>query len=117
MNADDRRREPRIDHKRLAHVAQDSVGAEYNEEIMGNTADLSMGGVRFEGHDGFKEGSHVRVSFAIDDNVVEANGQVVHFTPKEDGTVTMGIKFLGLSEVNRKLLLDYCQTRSDQGGN
>jgi c-di-GMP-binding flagellar brake protein YcgR len=112
-NGAERRRQPRITLKQLAQAMGRDLETGEPSEVMGTTADLSEGGVRFEAERGFKEGSQVSISFSVGEEIIEAVGQVVHFTPREDGVVSMGLKFVDLSESDQRFIENFCRTRSD----
>lgn len=112
-DADERRRQPRITLKQLAQAMGRDFETGEPSEVMGTTADISEGGVRFEAERGFKEGSQVSISFSVGEEIIEAVGQVVHFTPREDGAVSMGLKFVNLSESDQRFIENFCRSRTE----
>lgn len=108
----DRRQTPRVPHKQFAQAAQHDDATGVRNEILGVTADMSEGGLRFEAQDGFKEGSEINISFSVGEEIIEADGRVVHFTPRDDGSVTMGIQFVNLSESDQRFIENYCRSKS-----
>ena len=113
MESGDRRKTPRITLRQLAQASGSDAETGERSELMGTTADISEGGVRFEAGQGFREGSEVSISFAVGEDIVEATGRVIHFTPQDDGTVGMGIQFLGLSESDKRFIENYCRSKAD----
>lgn len=112
MNTEERRISPRIKLRQLAQVSQEDSATGMRNEIMGSTGDISEHGVRIEADQGFQAGAEVLISFAVGEKIVEAKGQVVHFTAKPDGMASMGIKFTDLPEDDQKFIETYCRTKS-----
>ena len=117
MATAERRKKPRIPLKQLAQASHEDTETGSRNEIMGTTHDVSEGGVRFEAGQAMEVGSELTTSFAMGEQIVEANGQVIHFAPKYDGTASMGIKFTGLSESHWKLIENYCRNKASQAEN
>ena len=111
---DDRRKTPRITLRQLAHAAGHDPESGQHGEVIGATADVSEGGLRFQAQRGFKEGAEVSISFAVGDEIVEAIGRIAHFSPQKGGDVSVGIQFLHLSESDRRFIENYCRTKGNQ---
>jgi len=113
MADDERRKTARIRISQLAQSTREDRRTGLRSEAMGTTADLSKGGLRFDVPQGcnVQSGSEVTISFVVGGKIVDAKGDVVHFTSKDEGMASMGIRFKDLSDADRKFIERYCQMR------
>lgn len=108
----ERRAAPRVRLRRLAKATPRGVKDAYPCHIVGTTADLSEGGLRFEAKEDLDLGAEVVVSFVLGRHVIEVAGQVVHHAPLHAGeAASMGIRFTNLSEEDRRLISGYCREK------
>ena len=110
----DRRKHPRSGLIQLAEADGNEPIAAQPVQIMGTTVDLSEGGLRFRGQEGFKEGSAVTIVFSVGEEIIEAGGRVAHYSPQDNGDIDMGIEFTHLSNRARSVIESYCRAKAKE---
>jgi PilZ domain len=112
MTSEERRKCPRVPLNQLAQASEENAETGLHDTL-GATRDVSIGGIRFEASSDIDVGKDLLISFAVGENIVRANGQVIHFHTKPDGTVSMGIQFSELTEGDREFLQGHCSEESE----
>ncbi len=103
-NSRERRQDPRIEKVNLVQLSRfDEEGARADLAI-GRTLDLSRGGLRVELLHALPLRSVVTVTLALDDQIVEVTGTVVHLAVIDAERCSMGIEFTKLSDEARQLI-------------
>ncbi|MEW6360066.1 MAG: PilZ domain-containing protein [Planctomycetota bacterium] len=110
--AEERRRHPRAPLRQIVQVSQAAPDSSQTYGVMGSTADVSQGGLRLEAQQSFAEGSLIALSFAMGERIVEAVAEVVYSAATNDGLFRMGVRFTGMSSVDRIFIEKYCYLRS-----
>jgi len=110
----DRRRSRRVRLEQIAEVGQRAPDGTSHHKTMGGAADVSAGGIRFEARQAFYLGADVSMSLAMNEDLVEAVGNVVDLKIQDDGTVSMGIRFTDLADEDREVIESYCRKQDDE---
>ena len=107
MAADEKRKGPRIQSSNLiSYVSRD----ENDQEIMqgmGRTLNVSEGGILLETHVPIDPHHVVTLTIALEDELMEFKGMVVHSMKRKQGGFTSGIKFMEMNEEKRQFLGQY----------
>jgi len=107
MVRDSKREDQRIQSTNLiSYVVRD----EKDQDIMqgmGRTLNVSEGGILLETHVPIDPHYVLTVTIALEDEVVEFKGRIVHSAKHEDGGFTSGIAFMEISEEKRRYLRQY----------
>jgi c-di-GMP-binding flagellar brake protein YcgR len=107
MVRDGKRKDPWIQSANLiSYVVRD----EKDQDIMqgmGRTLNVSEGGILLETHVPLDPHYMVTVTIALEDELVEFRGRIVHSTKREDGGFTSGIEFIEVGEERRRYLRQY----------
>lgn len=90
----ERRRVPR---RRAIHLVSLRQSGEANPDevavILGRTLALSPGGATIETNEALEIGTRMDLELAVDAEIVEAHGKVVHVDPDSEGRFEVGVKF------------------------
>ena len=103
----ERREHPRI--KTLDLVSYENYETTKTELMqgMGKTIDISLGGMCFESTHALPLGSVIKLSMALGDAMVEAEGSIVSLNLTSDLNVMIHVKFSQLSDEHRQAISDY----------
>lgn len=105
---DDKRRAVRIDSLNLLYV-----GIYENNQIvkhaMGRTLNVSESGILLEMHFPIDTQTNVSISLALEDDLINLNGEVVYSRTGEEEKYETGIKFLEMDETARLTLTKYIE--------
>ena len=98
----EKREAKRIEAEHLVSYSHLDNTKKIDAEGIGKTLNISHGGMLFKSHVPFKEGTEIKVSIAIGEQIIEAEGKVVHVTQKENGLFNVGISFEQSLSLNEK---------------
>lgn len=73
---------------------------------VGRTVNVSEGGMLLEVTQAPPFMSTLMLNLGFDDEIIKIEGEVIRLRKNDDGKIEMGIKFLNLSEDNRKIIKD-----------
>ena len=80
-------------------------------EGLGITQNLSLGGLMFEVNRKFPVDTILSVEIALGDQIIKANGRVVHVQELDNGKYDLGMKFVDISQPDFNTLWDYLQLK------
>lgn len=90
----ERRRQPRRRAIHLVSLKQSSAGDSGQVAvILGRTLALSPGGATVETSEPLEVGAEMDLELAVDAQIVEAHGTVVHVDPESEGRYSIGVEF------------------------
>jgi c-di-GMP-binding flagellar brake protein YcgR len=114
MAMDDKRKDPRIPSSNLiSYVICDESDQDIRQG-MGRTLDVSEGGILLETHVPLDPNHVVTLTIALEDELLECKGRIVHSTKREDGGFTSGIRFIDMNDEKRLHLRQYVILFRDQ---
>lgn len=105
-NPAERRQYTRFDALNLSYVVVDDEGNIINEG-MGRTLNVSEGGILLETHFHIDEGRNLTVTIAVEEELVDIRGKVVHASNCVEGLCQTGVQFSEITPVQRKVLLHF----------
>ncbi|NIQ40100.1 MAG: hypothetical protein GTN81_16175 [Proteobacteria bacterium] len=79
----------------------------YPRPTVASTLDLSLGGTKIQSLYGLSSAEGLRLSIAIQPQVLKTRGKVVHVSERESGRVEAGIQFEKMSENDHHILKQY----------
>jgi len=88
----------RVERILMTAVEQYNETGELAESCIGRTLNVSEGGILLEVHEPLPFMAKVTLSLAIKEDIIKADGEVVHLRKTKDNKVEMGIRFMNLSE-------------------
>ncbi len=107
MALDEKRKNLRTDSLNLLfYICCD----ENNNEMlqgMGKTLNVSEGGIMLETHVSIDVELNVLLTIAIEDDLMDFKGKIVHSRKREDGKFEYGIDFVEINHEKRLLLRQY----------
>ena len=71
---------------------------------MGKTLDVSASGVKIQTHNKFPVGTNFEMLIAVEEELIEAKGRIVHGSRVEDDFYNMGISFTEIEDRGKKFL-------------
>ena len=74
---------------------------------MGRTLNVSVGGILLETHHPLKQGQSVVITIALEEDMVEINGQVVYVKPCEEKLFCSGIEFAEIDKEGERIVNKY----------
>jgi c-di-GMP-binding flagellar brake protein YcgR len=101
------RAHPRIKALNLVQISRFDEEGFRADLATGRTLDLSRGGMRLELYHHLPLRSVVGLTLALDNDIVEVRGKVVHLEEIDEERCAMGIQFLDLSAEARALIDRY----------
>ena len=101
----ERRASPRIRSFNLTTYVPHREGRQDYIISIGRTLDVSEGGAKVETYRKLDIGSKLEMDIAIEDEIISAEGEVLHFQEFGDGLFGTGIHFTSINEEDRRLLL------------
>lgn len=108
------RAHPRVKALNLVQISRFDEEGFRADLATGRTLDLSRGGMRLELHHHLPLRSIVGLTLALDNEIVEVRGRVVHLEEIDDERCAMGIQFEALSGEARAMFDRYlAQAGSD----
>ena len=105
--AGERRQTPRIQRLNLVQISRFDEEGFRAELTTGRTLDISHGGIRLELHHPLPLRSVVRLTLAIDGELVEVGGTVIYLKAIDDERCVMGVEFADLDETAQRVV-DAC---------
>lgn len=93
----ERRKSDRFDTLNLSCVQIDEDGSTVFEG-MGRTLNVSNGGILLEIVSDNALAGHIAMQIALEDDLVDLSGNIVHCDPEESRMYHVGIEFLKMSE-------------------
>ena len=97
MGTDERRGKDRIDSLNLLEVSVDE-NKNVVDQGMGRTLNVSESGILLETHFPIDLESAVTLTIAIENELIQLNGKVVHSRAGDTGTYETGVEFTGIDE-------------------
>lgn len=79
----------------------------YPRPKVASTIDLSLGGAKIESLSSLAKEERLRVSIAIQPEVIECRGKVAYVLERDNGRIEAGIQFEDLTEPDRLYLRQY----------
>ncbi len=109
MNKDSRRTHERKDSLNLLdYIALGEDGNPIGRGV-GRTLNVSEVGLFIETHIPLIQGQTILVTVALEEDIVEIEGQVVHTEKPKENRYTSGIKFIELDEEGRRIMGRYVE--------
>lgn len=100
--SEDQREFPRVVSVNLVSARPTDEGDE--DQSMGRTRNLSLGGILMEVHRYYPLSSVLSLQIALGENIITPQGRVVRLQELANNRVEMGIKFTEISEKDREAL-------------
>lgn len=95
MTREERRKTVRIDSLNLLEVSVDKNEIAVNQG-MGRTLNVSESGILLETYFKIDLGSSLSVTLAVEDDLINVNGKVVHCSAGKDGMFETGVQFFDI---------------------
>jgi len=111
----ERRKHPRIETLELVSFENYETTKTELMMGMGKTLDISLGGLCLESRHALPLGSTLKLSVALGEEILEAEGRIVSLTLTEHLTVKVHIQFTSLDEEEREKLERFIKAREQQG--
>ncbi|MBN2126038.1 MAG: PilZ domain-containing protein [Deltaproteobacteria bacterium] len=103
----EKRRNPRIDTHNLISYTLLEEGERGMTQGMGRTLDVSEGGIRLETHVILGTGASISLSIALEDDLIDLQGRIVHCRESGEGRYDCGIRFEEMEEEKTAFLRQY----------
>jgi hypothetical protein len=113
--SEEKRKSTRYDSLNLSYVCEDQNGNILHES-MGRTLNISESGILLETPDQNAPGNTVVLQIALEDDLVNIRGQVIHCNPGEKGLFKTGIEFTEIDEESGVILKRYIALFKEQQG-
>jgi c-di-GMP-binding flagellar brake protein YcgR len=107
MARDDKRKDPRIPSINLISYVSFDEHDQPMMQGMGRTLNVSEGGILLETHVPLDPHRKVRLTIAMEDELVEFKGRIAHSAKREDGGFTTGVEFIEMNDEKRRHLGQY----------
>ncbi len=102
----EKRKHRRIDSVNQSYLCVDEQGIVINEG-MGRTLNVSESGILLETHFANVPNHILTLTIALDDELVEITGKIVHSSAGEDGKYHAGVQFMDIDDTALNLLRKY----------
>ena len=109
------RAHPRIKSLNLVQISRFDEEGFRADLATGRTLDISRGGMRLELHHHLPLRSVVGLTLALDNEIVEVRGRVVHLEEIDEERCAMGIQFVDLSAEARAMFDRYLAQADSDG--
>ena len=103
----EKRLTPRIDTTHLLSYTGRDQTADTRAQGMGRTLNVSQDGILLETHVAIDRELDILIEMALEDDLVELKGRIVHSTRRADGKIESGIQFLESTAEEKRLLHQY----------
>jgi hypothetical protein len=103
MSSIDQRQAPRADSLNLSFFCVDDDG-NITHQGMGRTLNISTAGILLESSEQIPQGKTVDMEIAMQNDIINASGTVIHSTKHDDDTFHTGIHFTSLSDEAKETL-------------
>jgi c-di-GMP-binding flagellar brake protein YcgR len=107
MAIDDKRKDPRIQSINLISYVSCDDNDQAIRQGMGRTLNVSKGGILLETYVPVDPHHVVTLTIALEDELMEFKGRIVHSVKREDGSFATGINFIEMNEEKREFLGQY----------
>ncbi len=97
MSGQEKRKHCRVDSLNLSYVCEDEKGVVINEG-MGRTLNVSESGILLETHFATVPSHYLSLTIAIEEDLVDIRGRIVHSNTGEDGKFQTGVQFLDIDD-------------------
>lgn len=97
----------RIDSLNLVSIQHFELGNVPDILTVGRTLDLSEGGIKLEVPYALPLFSRLSLSIALKDNIIQTQGEVIFLAVQDDGHIHLGLRFLAMSEEDKKAIRNY----------
>lgn len=111
----DNRRHIRIDSLNLSYVCIDEEGEAVNEG-MGRTLNVSESGILLEAPFVTSTRQSMALTIALNEEIIELTGRVVHCRPGENGMCETGVEFFQMEEATFEVLKKFVLLFKEQHG-
>jgi len=108
MTTQNKRKHVRIDSLNLSNVYLCENGNAVDQS-MGRTLNISESGILLETRLPIEQNAKISMEIALDEDVIELRGSVVHTTLTEDGQHEIGIRFDRLTHSTQTVLNRFIQ--------
>ena len=111
MTSENKRKHERIQSLNLSYICLDE---EENvvKQGMGRTLNISESGILLETHFPIESQHVVQLTISLEEDLLDLKGKPVHVHSREEGKYEIGIQFVGLNQIDGKLLKKFI----DEGG-
>jgi len=99
----EKRKYPRINSLFLSYICIDKQGKTLNEGI-GRTLNVSEGGILMETNFHMLPEHNLMITIAVEDNLVNIKGEVIHCLKNEENKYHTGIEFIDIDESDLDIL-------------
>lgn len=103
MSAKEQRQSPRVDSLNLSFFCIDEEKNIINQG-MGRTLNISDEGILLESSEQLPQGKSVDMEIAMQNEIINASGTVIHSTENTDSTFHTGIQFTTISDADKETL-------------
>lgn len=97
MTEQEKRKHDRVESLNLSYICEDEKGIIVNEG-MGRTLNVSESGILLETHFATVPGHYLNLTVAIEDDLVDIRGRIVHSSTGEADKYQAGIQFLDIDD-------------------
>jgi hypothetical protein len=111
--SDEKRKSIRYDSLNLSYVCEDENGNILHES-MGRTLNISESGILLETSDQNTTGNNIALQIALEDDLINIRGKVIHCNPGAQGLFKTGIQFTEVDEASVASLKRYIALFEEQ---
>ena len=97
--SDEKRKSTRYDSLNLSYFCEDEDGNILHES-MGRTLNISESGILLETPDQVSPDNNVTLQIALEDDIINIRGHIVHCNPGDPGLFKIGIHFTDIDEAS-----------------
>jgi c-di-GMP-binding flagellar brake protein YcgR len=109
MNDLSRRRFEREDTLNLIDYVVIGDSGEKTARRMGRTLNVSEEGLLLDTHTPLDEGDTILISAALDEDIIELKGKVVHIRTSRENSYHVGVEFMEIDSASHELLNRYIE--------
>ena len=107
MNFEDKRSTQRVDSQNLLYFTCCDPDGNVTAQGMGHTSNVSEGGILLETHISLATEVDLSITIALEEDIMEFKGRIVHHRKREDGWFESGVRFSEMDGERRRFLGQY----------
>lgn len=106
-SAANRRKFPRVFSLNLVSIEQIDSWGNLSLNLIARTLDLSLGGIKLELTEPVPFLSAITIKIGLKDEIIKADGKVIHLRLGDDEKILCGVDFIDLSKKNERLIQEF----------
>jgi len=104
MDFEEKRENPRINSPNLIYFFCNDDDNHQVTQGMGRTVNISEGGMMLETHTPINPSLKISITIALEDDLMDFKGKIVHSLENKKGEFLFGIQFLEMNDLKRRFL-------------